>query len=146
MKFKWRLWSWPTFAVVVLAWLVMSYVFMWPPVVRNIKSKGPRSTSSVNPCVNNLKEIESAIWQWATENNKSNGAPVTFDDIKPYLRLDSKGEVPSCPKGGKYTLYVVGAIPQVTCSWGTNTDMTRVRVHYLYWDWATPRAYDHRLP
>ena len=144
MKYKWRFWSGPTFAVVVLAWLVLSYEFMWPPIVRNTKWEH-RPTSSQPACFNNLRQIDGAISEWAIENNKTNGAPVTLDQIKPYMMLNSKGDIPGCPQGGKYTLNVVGSIPQVTCSWDTNTDMTRVRVHYFYWDWATSRAYDHRV-
>ena len=144
MKFKWRFWSGPTFAVVVLAWLVLSYVFMWPPIVRNIEWEH-RATSSANRCINNLKQIDGAVSEWAIENKKTKGTPVTFDDIKPYI-ANFKGEIPGCPQGGKYTLYAVGAVPQITCSWGTNTDKTRVRVHYFFWDLATPPAYDHRIP
>jgi hypothetical protein len=151
MKFKWRLWSRQTFASVVLAWIVLSYVFMWPPIVQNRKDliwglPVPRTTSGTIPCRNNLRQIDGAISTWGYENHKTNGTPVTFDDIKPYLKLNSKGEIPSCPDGGKYILYAVGAIPQVICSWGTNTDMTRVRVHYIFWEWATPRTNEHRLP
>ena len=131
MKYKWRFWSRQTFAVVVLAWLVLSYVFMWPPVVRNIKWEH-RPTSAANHCINNLKQIDGAVSEWAIENNKTNGTPFTLDDLKPYIKLNSKGEIPGCPQGGKYTLYVVGAVRQITCSWGTNTDMTRVRVHYFF--------------
>ena len=145
MKSKWRLWAGLTFAVVVLAWLVLSYVFMWPPVVRNIKWE-PGPTSSANHCINQLKQMDGAVSVWAIENNKHAGDPVTLDDLKPYIKLNSRGEIPGCPQGGKYSLKVVGAYPQITCSWGTNTDMTRVRVHYIYWDWATPPAYDHRIP
>ena len=182
MKFKWRFWSWPTFAVVVVAWCVLSYVFMWPPVVRNVKWAG-RPTSVANPwgnnlriidppmsewakdncapvtldqikpyqwegrptsaaysCINNLIQIDGAILEWAKENHKSVGDPVTFDQIKPFLKLNSKGGIPVCPQGGKYSVTVVGALP--TCSLGTNSNLIRVRVHYFFWDWFQP----HRLP
>ena len=36
-----------------------------------------------------LKQIDDAIGQYAFENNKSGGAIVTFDLLKPYLKTDS---------------------------------------------------------
>jgi hypothetical protein len=138
MKSKWRLWSGPTFAVVVVAWLVLSYVFMWPPIVRNIHNMA--GALGNDDCIHPLKQIDAAINQWAIDNGMSNGARVTLDQLKLYIRLNSKGEIPGCPQGGKYSVTVVGAKP--TCSLGTNTDMTRFRVHYFYWDWLDL----HRIP
>jgi hypothetical protein len=142
VKFKWRFWSGLTFAVVFVAWCVLSYVFMWPPVVRNIKWER-RPPSTQNTCINNLRLIDGAINLWAFENKKSNGVPVTLDQIKPYLVLNYKGEIHGCPQGGNYSVTVAGTPP--ICSWGTNTDMTRVRVDDYYWDWATPHWTEHIL-
>jgi hypothetical protein len=139
MKFKWRFWSGLTFAVVVLAWCVLSYNYMWPPIVRNIKWEHRLPTE--NSCVNSLRQIDGAISEWALENNKHNGDRPTFDEIKPYVKLNSKGDIPSCPQGGKYTINGVGAIPQVTCSLDANSSPTRIRVDHFYWEGTY-----HRLP
>jgi hypothetical protein len=81
---------------------------------------GPR-TSPANACINNLRQIDAAINEWALENKKTNGTPVTENDIKPYIKLNSAKNIPGCPAGGKYTLGKVGDIPQVTCSLSTLT-------------------------
>jgi hypothetical protein len=154
MKFKWRLWSGATFAAVVLAWLVLAYIFMWWPVVTDYRM-GPHSWdlwsnlrepfvySSSYPCMNNLRQIDGAINEWALENKKTNGTPVTFDDIKPYIKINMmNADFPKCPWGGKYSVTVVGALP--TCSLGTNSDTARIRRDYFYWE--TIPGYQHRMP
>jgi len=153
MKFKWRLWSGPTFAVVVLVWLVLAYIFMWPPVVTDYRMgphswdfwwnlREPRGYSSSYPCINNLRQIDGAINEWALENKKTNGTPVTFEDIKPFIKLNNLGEIPDCPWGGKYSVTVVGAPP--ICSLGTNSETARIRVDHFYWK-AVPGS-QHLLP
>ena len=54
-----------------------------------------RTTSQQNACINNLRQIDGAIQQWALENKKDAAAKVTFDDISGYL----KNSV-ICPSGG----------------------------------------------
>src|SRR5580765_5274604 len=73
-----------------------------------------RTTSQKNACINNLRQIDGAIQQWALENNKTTSASVAFTDIKDYL----KNSV-ICPSGGttfanSYTLVDVSTKP--TCS------------------------------
>jgi hypothetical protein len=76
-------------------------------------------TSPANACINNLRQIDGAKQQWALENGKINGdTVVTENDIKPYLRLDAKGNLPRCPSGGKYVIGKLDEPP--TCSLGTN--------------------------
>jgi len=77
--------------------------------------------SVASPCINNLRQIDSAINEWALEHHATNGSSVSMDDIKPYIKLNSAGNIPSCPDGGKYTLRKVGDVPQVTCSLSTAT-------------------------
>ena len=74
--------------------------------------KGPGVYS--NACINNMRQIEGAKNEWALVNGKTNGAVVTENDIKNYIKLNSKGNVPPCPSGGKYNFGKVG-VP-VTCS------------------------------
>src|SRR6266404_1149358 len=55
-----------------------------------------RTTSQKNVCINNLRQINSAIQQWAMETQKAPSSPVTVDDLLPYL----KGPV-VCPASGR---------------------------------------------
>ncbi len=119
---------------------VLAYSFMWPPVVREYDLHH-RPTSSAAPCVNNLRRIEAGINEWARVNDKHAGDPVKLEQIKPYCLLNSQGELPSCPYGGKYSVTVVGAEP--TCSFGKNPQFTRVRVGYFYWEYV--HGFAHRL-
>src|ERR1041385_8728027 len=54
-----------------------------------------RTTSQMNACINNLRQIDGAIQQWALENNKVTSASVAYTDISLYL----KNSV-ICPSGG----------------------------------------------
>lgn len=44
-----------------------------------------RQTSQTNACINNLRQIDAAIHQYALENNIGPGSPVGSDDVAPYL-------------------------------------------------------------
>lgn len=66
--------------------------------------------SSYSSCVNNLRYLQSASDQWAIEEAKSIGDPVTFADVAPFIR----GPL-ICPDGGVYTLADVGGDPTSTC-------------------------------
>src|SRR5882672_2307816 len=54
-----------------------------------------RTTSQQNACINNLRQIDGAIQQWALENNKTSSATVAFSDISGYLKNSVL-----CPSGG----------------------------------------------
>jgi len=77
-----------------------------------------RATSQQNACINNLRQINSAVEQWAMENGQAAGSPppVLATDLTPYIQLNSNSSIPSCPAGGTYTIFNVSAVPQVTCS------------------------------
>ncbi len=74
------------------------------------------NTSASNACVNNLRNIQAAKEQWATENRKTTNDVPTWDAIRPYLGRGSEGEIPKCLDGGTYTLGRVGEPPK--CSLG----------------------------
>ena len=81
-----------------------------------------RATAQANACISNLRQIDSAINEWALETGKSNGATIAdTQTVSAYLKLNSASSVPSCPAGGTYTTSSVGAIPQVQCSLSTLT-------------------------
>jgi prepilin-type N-terminal cleavage/methylation domain-containing protein len=70
-----------------------------------------RGTAYKNACINNLRQIDSAVQEWALENKQGETASVGYDNIKGYL----KNQV-TCPAGGKtfsdsYTLATVSDKP-----------------------------------
>ena len=70
-----------------------------------------RSTSQMNACINNLRQIDEAIQQWAMENKQAPTAPVVFSDLSAYM----KNSV-ICPAGGttfgnSYTIVDVSTKP-----------------------------------
>src|SRR6266850_1243458 len=70
-----------------------------------------RTTVNKNACINNLKQIDSAMQQWALELKKNSSDPVSFSDISGYLK---GGTV--CPAGGRtfsdsYVVTTVAAEP-----------------------------------
>ena len=54
-----------------------------------------RTTSQMNACINNLRQIDGAIQQWALEYKKDPTAAVTEADVTPYLKNSVV-----CPSGG----------------------------------------------
>jgi prepilin-type N-terminal cleavage/methylation domain-containing protein len=79
-----------------------------------------RATSQANACINNLRQIDAAVNEWALENHQTTGAaaPSLSTALTPYIKLNALSSVPGCPAGGNYTVGTVGAVPQVTCSLG----------------------------
>ena len=74
--------------------------------------------SAANACINNLRQIDAAKDEWALENHKTNGTFVAENDLKPYIKLDSDGNIPRCGIGGKYIIGRVGEDPK--CRVGTS--------------------------
>lgn len=71
-----------------------------------------RTTAYKNACINNLRQIDSAIQEWALEKKQGEDATVQYTDIKDYL----KNQV-TCPAGGttfadSYTLTTVKEKPK----------------------------------
>src|SRR5207244_2917378 len=70
-----------------------------------------RTTSQMNACINNLRQIDGAIQQWALEQKKDAAAKVAFSDISSYLK-----NAVICPSGGttfgdSYTVVDVSTKP-----------------------------------
>jgi prepilin-type N-terminal cleavage/methylation domain-containing protein len=73
-----------------------------------------RATSQANACINNLRQIDSAAQQFAIEQRKTTGNPISYPgDLTPYIKLNASGSVPPCPAGGNYDDTTVGNAP--TC-------------------------------
>ncbi len=78
-----------------------------------------RTTAQMNACINNLRQIDGAIQQWALETKQNQTANVVFSDISPYLK-----NAVICPSGGtafsdSYNLYTVSDKP--TCKLVSST-------------------------
>jgi prepilin-type N-terminal cleavage/methylation domain-containing protein len=54
-----------------------------------------RTTSQMNACINNLRQIDGAVQQWALETKQASTAPVTFPNISAYLK-----NAVTCPSAG----------------------------------------------
>ena len=70
-----------------------------------------RTTSQMNACINNLRQIDGAIQEWALEQKKDTSASVAETDVTPYLKNSVV-----CPSGGttfadSYTLVDVATRP-----------------------------------
>ncbi|MGD0206414.1 MAG: hypothetical protein ABSC89_02245 [Verrucomicrobiota bacterium] len=84
-----------------------------------------RSTSSMNACINNLRQIDAAANEFALEKDKKTGEAINFpDDLTPYIKLNKDGKIPPCPQGGIYSIKKVGDVP--TCSLGTTVNPAHV--------------------
>jgi prepilin-type N-terminal cleavage/methylation domain-containing protein len=78
-----------------------------------------RANSQANACINNLRQIDGAMQQFAIENGKHVGDVVNYPaDLTPYLKMNSANQIPACPAGGNYLLSPVGNEPSVVCSLG----------------------------
>lgn len=77
-----------------------------------------RATSQQNACINNMRQINSAVQQWAMETGQSAGAapPSLTADLTSYIQLNSNSSIPDCPAGGTYTINNISVVPQVECS------------------------------
>ena len=72
-----------------------------------------RATSQSNACINNMRQVDSGIQQWALETGQKDTAVADATTVGPYI----KAGMPKCP--AKAAVYVFGAnittIPSVTC-------------------------------
>jgi len=73
-----------------------------------------RTTSQMNACINNLRQIDGAKQQWALETKQATNAVPLFSDISGYLK-----NAVTCPSGGSsatfsssYTILDVSTKPQ----------------------------------
>jgi prepilin-type N-terminal cleavage/methylation domain-containing protein len=71
-----------------------------------------RTKSQQNACINNLRQIDGAIQQWALENKKAATADVEDASLAQYLGRGA-GALPSCPADSNG-------------SWATSYDVTIV--------------------
>jgi prepilin-type N-terminal cleavage/methylation domain-containing protein len=78
-----------------------------------------RTQSQKNACINNLRQIDGAVQQWALENKAAANATVSFGDIKDYLKNSVV-----CPAGGSAfsdSYAINGVTNKPTCKKVTDT-------------------------
>ena len=108
-------------------WVVAICVIAFLMAIAIPNMSPSRYTSPANACINNLRQIETAVQQVAIEKGKHVGDMVTYpDEITPYIRLNTEGSIPPCPAGGIYSLQTVGTIPQAKCSLEATVDPPHV--------------------
>jgi prepilin-type N-terminal cleavage/methylation domain-containing protein len=78
-----------------------------------------RTTSQVNACINNLRQIDGAKQQWALETKQGPAAQPDSTDIAPYMGRSTGGAVAdvdfTCPAAGTYiSIGNVGTPPECT--------------------------------
>jgi prepilin-type N-terminal cleavage/methylation domain-containing protein len=73
-----------------------------------------RTTSQANACLNNLRQLDSVIQQWALETNKGSMAAPDEAALAEYLRGQM---LPTCPIGNLNYDFAptIGGSPVVTC-------------------------------
>lgn len=73
-----------------------------------------QAQAQANGCINNMRQIDGAIQQWALENGKQASDPP---DRAAFVKYIKGNALPVCPTGGTYTIgATVATIPSVTCS------------------------------
>ena len=93
-----------------------------------------RTTAYKNACINNLRQIDSAIQEWALEGKKAEDSPVAYPDISAYLKNSVV-----CPAGGtkfsdSYTITLANVKP--VCQKKPGDPNTDPSVHALPVDTA----------
>src|SRR5207302_8442063 len=61
-----------------------------------------RTTAQANACINNLRQMDGAVQQFALETKLASSSTYTLSNLKPYIKLDSTGNIPACPASGSY--------------------------------------------
>ena len=102
--------------MIVVAIIGLLAVIAIPSFVR------ARQTTQQNACINNLRQIDGAMDQWAIENNASTGDAVSGGDLDPYLKREFAGT--ECPAGGVYAPSAVGTDPDCSVYAATTHEAT----------------------
>ena len=94
-----------------------------------------RSTSQQNACINNLRQIDGAIQQWALETGAKPTDAVTGANIQPYMGRGTAGLLPWCPldsaKAFASSYTIVDASTAPVCQQQPNGDASGNFKHVL---------------
>jgi hypothetical protein len=80
---------WKILGLVVVLLLLAALAI--PHIVR------PHTTTAPSACVNNLRLIDLAKYEWAQEKGKGPDDLPTVSDLQPYFRGGTAGLLPTCP-------------------------------------------------
>jgi prepilin-type N-terminal cleavage/methylation domain-containing protein len=100
-----------------------------------------RTTSQSNSCINNLRQIDSAIQQYSLEHDANSTYIPQVIDIRPYLGRGVTGTLVNtaggqvsgeinCPASGVYSL-PVSFFNKPTCSLGIQETATTPPLHWI---------------
>lgn len=106
------------FTLVEIMIVVAIVALLCAIVIPNLMKASAKSQATT--CINNLRQIDTAVQQFAVESGKHVGDTINWpNDLTPYIRLNSQGSIPPCPASGTYELGMVGTNPSVTCTLST---------------------------
>jgi prepilin-type N-terminal cleavage/methylation domain-containing protein len=96
-----------------------------------------RATSQQNACINNLRQVDAAIQQWALETGQAPTAAPSATAITPYLGRGAAGSLnsvicrldPGKAFASSYTMTTVGAAP--TCAINGTGQVDAAHKHLL---------------
>src|SRR5947208_10756570 len=74
----------------------------------------PISTSQQNACINNLRQIDGGVQQWALETKQASGATVTISHCKPYKNGRAHVNLQSPDHNVSYPVPAIRANPTCT--------------------------------
>ena len=110
--------STPGFTLVEIMIVIAIVALLCAIVIPNLLKASSRSQATT--CINNLRQIDTAVQQFSVEAGKHVGDTISLStDLTPYIRLNKQGVIPPCPASGSYDLGIVGTNPSVTCSLST---------------------------
>lgn len=108
------------FTLVEIMIVVAIIALLCAIVIPNVLKASAKSQATT--CINNLRQVDAAIQQFSVEKGKHVGDTINWpDDLTPYIKLNTLGEIPQCPVSGQYDVGMVGTNPSVTCSMSTLT-------------------------
>ncbi|MBE0544464.1 MAG: prepilin-type N-terminal cleavage/methylation domain-containing protein [Verrucomicrobia bacterium] len=89
-----------------------------------------RNTSQSNACINNMRQIDSAVQQWALETGQDDTATADATVVAPYIKGDT---VPTCPSGNATYVFAddITINPVVTCPNAVAATTTSPALHTL---------------
>ncbi|HUA36802.1 MAG TPA: hypothetical protein VMA35_00215, partial [Candidatus Sulfopaludibacter sp.] len=94
-----------------------------------------RSTSQQNACINNLRQVDGAIQEWALEKGHGPTDAVAGTDIQPYMGRGTAGTLPWCPLDSTKTFAasytIVNPSTPPVCKKQPNGDGTGNYIHAL---------------
>lgn len=83
-----------------------------------------RNNSLANACIDNLRQIDSAVQQWALEQGKKDSEQADPAQVAEYIRNQ---KIPDCPTGAQYVWAGnLSAIPSITCPVGNTVNPAHV--------------------